>query len=253
MIYISHLLEDKDMAELLNEGQYGIESIEFSISENLDHLDEKLLLYEKRLRDMHCKDLTIHGPFLDINPMAFDSLVLEITRKRYEQAYAAAKALGAKKIVYHTCFIPRVYLLIGWADRVIDFYKRFMDGKEGITVCMENVQDPEIEPILQVAEGVDHPDFGICLDAGHAHCYSKHPVMEWADLLGAHIRHLHVHDNDGSYDMHNALGTGTIPYPELLSLVEKNNPQVTYTIECSDREKVEKSLSFIKKMRFQID
>ena len=40
MIYVSHLLRDEEMKELVEELQVGVESIEFSISENLDHLSE---------------------------------------------------------------------------------------------------------------------------------------------------------------------------------------------------------------------
>ena len=42
MIYISHLLPDEEMQELLKSSELGVESIEFSISENLDHLDKTI-------------------------------------------------------------------------------------------------------------------------------------------------------------------------------------------------------------------
>ena len=29
--------------------------------------------------------------------------------------------------------------MIGWAERVADFFKRFLDGKDGIMIVMENV------------------------------------------------------------------------------------------------------------------
>ena len=50
MIYVSHLLRDEEMKELVEELEVGVESIEFSISENLDHLSEHIKTYRKRLQ-----------------------------------------------------------------------------------------------------------------------------------------------------------------------------------------------------------
>ncbi len=212
MIYFSHLLDDSEMKILLENPGTGLESIEFSIAENLDHLEQKLLAYEKRLEQMEYPSLILHGPFLDLNPAAFDSMVEAATRVRYEQSYLAARKLGAKKLILHTCFQPKIYMLSGWADRVADFYRRFLEDKDDdIQILLENVLDPYPEPILDIVSQIAHPALGICLDMGHAHCYSERPMPEWCQVLGARVQHLHVHDNDGTRDAHLALGDGTVP------------------------------------------
>lgn len=121
MFFISHLLPDEKMKEIITATGFGVESIEFSISENLDNLSSTLIAYEKRLTAMDCRRLILHGPFLDLNPMAFDRHIREITMLRYTQAYKAAKALGAEKIVYHSCYLPQVYFLDGLAQRAVNF------------------------------------------------------------------------------------------------------------------------------------
>lgn len=177
MNYISHLMDDDAMKEVVKKTGMGIESIEFSIAENLDCFEQTLKSYEQRLEHMAPASLTIHGPFLDLNPMAFDSLVQQATMTRYSQAYEAARRLGAKKIIFHAGYVPSVYFLEGWAERMAEFYNRFLEDKTvDIQVLMENVLDPYPEPLREVAEQVKHPAFGICLDVGHAHCYSKVPV-----------------------------------------------------------------------------
>lgn len=246
-LYISHLPTDEQMKEIIGETGCGIESIEFSLANSLSNLSESITRYEKRLQVMGTGELLLHGPFLDLNPMAFDELVLDVTRIRYEQCYQAAKALGAKKIIYHTCYIPRVYMLIGWAERVIDFYNCFLEGKEGIQILMENVQDPEIDPILEVADKIEHPDFGLCLDTGHAHCYSNYEVTEWAEKLGSHVKHVHIHDNDGISDSHLALGEGNVPVKEALTAVFANTPDATVTIECSYADSVRRSVAWLER------
>ena len=51
MIYVSHLICDEDMKELCCQYGTGVESIEFSISDNLDRLESKNRLYQKGWAD----------------------------------------------------------------------------------------------------------------------------------------------------------------------------------------------------------
>ena len=68
--------------------------------------------------------------------------------------------------------------LEGWAARMIEFWNGFMSDKgTEIAICMENVFDPEYEPLLAIAQNVEHPAFGLCLDVGHAHCFTDYPVL----------------------------------------------------------------------------
>lgn len=254
MIYVSHLLNDEEMKELIQTTHMGVESIEFSIAENLDHLPQTLHSYEKRLADLGYPNLILHGPFLDLNPMSYDSLVTESTRKRYDQAYEAAQALGAKKIVFHTCFMPASCFLTGWAQRVADFYCRFLAEKDdSIEILMENVLDPFPDPLAKAAEAIQHPAFGICLDVGHAHCYSDAPISQWSETLLPWIRHFHLHDNQGDRDSHLALGDGSL-FLEQETLFQKyirqllSQKNLTFTIECNSVKDVKRSCAYLQKL-----
>ena len=244
MIYVSHLMDDCELQKLIAATGMGVETIEFSIGENLDRLPKKAEAYRKRLERMGDPLLSVHGPFLDLNPVSYDSLVAAASRKRYETAYEAAQILGAAQIIFHSCFLPRVYFKTGWAERLADFWNDFLKGKTGIQVLMENVYDPWPEVMLETAKRVTHPDFGICLDIGHANCYSEVPVKEWAKILSPCVRHLHVHDNDRTADSHLALGRGDIPFLEIMEMLkgQKRN----YTIECSSREAVLETWEILK-------
>ncbi|MGN0398576.1 MAG: sugar phosphate isomerase/epimerase family protein [Blautia sp.] len=245
MIYISHLIEDTQIREIIRKKGTGVESIEFSIAENLDCLDEKIQKYGERLGNMGDPQLSLHGPFLDLNPMTYDSLIREVTERRYEQVYEAACRLHAKKLVFHTCLVPDAYLLIGWAERMADFFCRFLEGKEGPVVVLENVFDRIPDSMVKVAERVNRPDFQLCLDIGHAFCYSEIPVEDWADCFGTFLNHVHVHDNTGNKDRHMALGDGKIPLDKVWRVIGKYNPRTDYVIECDSMEKVEKSLEVL--------
>jgi len=245
LIYISHLLPDEEMKGLVTETGTGVESIDFSISDNLDHLGRTIERYQKKLEEMGNPPRTLHGPFLDLNPAAFDSLIREVTMTRFTQCYQAGLELGAKKIVYHSGMIPCVYYREGWADQVSRFFTEFLEDKDDLEIVMENVLDEDWRLLLDVYKQVDHPKFKLCLDMGHAHCYSEIPVMEWAEELSPYISHVHVHDNAGDRDSHLGLGKGTLPYHEVLKLLPVSKER-TWTIECSYKEDVLLCLQKIK-------
>ena len=247
MFYFSHLLCDEEMKEVIQETEMGIASIEFSIAENLDNFSKTLLSYEKRLEKMECKKLLLHGPFLDLNPVSYDVSIRNVTMKRYEEAYQAAKALGAKKIVYHTCYVPDFYLLIGWAERMAEFYREFLYEKDSsIEIVMENVLDRIPQPIVEAAEKVEHPAFGLCLDVGHANCYSKVSCKEWFQTEKKYLKHLHLHDNKGDRDSHLPLGAGTVS-GDIVKEALREEQRKTCTIECSTQEAVLASFHFLEK------
>lgn len=240
-IYISHLLPDEEMREVIEKTGAGVESIEFSIAENLDRLGESISSYKKRMRNMGAENLILHGPFLDLNPMTFDREIGRVTRLRYEQAYRAAEELGAEKIVYHSCLCPDAYLLTGWAERTAEFYREFLRGKQGPEVVLENVFDRTWEPLMEAVRKTGMENFHLCFDAGHAGCYSRLTAEQWALQLQGEIEHVHVHDNRGDADSHLAVGEGTIDWEKICQIF-RGREELTYTIECGSRKAVEKSL-----------
>ena len=139
MIYISHLVLDDDMKALVKEYGTGIESIDFSISDNLDQLSDSIKTYWEKMKEIGTRDLILHGPFLDVNPCAYDSMVREATMTRFNQCYEAGLHLGAKKIVFHSGMNPYVYYKEYWAEQVAKFWQEFMQNKTGLEIVLENV------------------------------------------------------------------------------------------------------------------
>ena len=158
MIYLSHLIPDQEMSELFLTYPVGLETIEFSIASCLNHFTDTLHEYSRRIEQMNPAAVSVHGPFLDLNPASYDSIIRAATRERFEQAYAAARALNATKIIYHSCFIPQINYYEGWIEQAVPFWKKFLDDKPtDITICMENVFDGFPSYIKKVIQQVNHP------------------------------------------------------------------------------------------------
>ena len=245
--YVSHLLEDEEMRDVCASAGAGVESIEFSIAENLDRLQESIRSYGRRLEYIGAEGLILHGPFLDLVPSTWDSLIAEATWVRFSQCCQAAEALGAEKIVFHTGFIPNANFIQGWAERQADFFSRFLEKHDRVEIVMENMYDPYPAPLADTVRRVDHPKFRLCLDIGHAHCFGLQPVDEWTQELLPFLSHLHAHDNHGSHDdrthrdEHLALGRGTIDL-KLIRQTLQRHPEVTVTFENNTAEDVMESL-----------
>ena len=62
----------------------------------------------------------------------------------------------------------------------------------------------------QVRDILDrYPDFGMTFDIGHAH-HLDIPPMRFTELLGNRINAVHLHDNNGAFDEHLALGKSSL-------------------------------------------
>lgn len=251
MIYISQLIETTELKELFTAEGVGIELIDFSVGMNLDKKEEYLNKWKNTLTEMGQPQLTIHGPFLDLNPASFESYVQKATWERFHQTYEIAAELHADKIIFHTCRIPLVCYPQGWPKRLAEFWNAFLTSHSEIPVAVENVFDEDPWLMADFAALVTAENFGICLDAGHANCFSQKPVQEWTTALSPWISHLHIHDNHGNSDEHLPLGKGSIPWDTLLPLFTKLPKLTGVTIENAKAEDFRDSLSCLKHHRIK--
>lgn len=248
-IYISQLFTDEEVLELLEKREIGLEIIEFGIGFVLDKEDNGLNDYYKRMGQcIDNRSLSLHGPFLDLNPASFDSLVRNATLKRYNQAYDIAKRLGADRIVFHSCYYEGIYFKESYVKNSINFWKDFFaDKDDNIKIHIENVLEKDMDHLIEVIDGVSNKNLSVCFDIGHANCYSNKPVEEWITRLGTRIGHIHIHNNDGISDSHNGLNNGTIDIKSIFYNIKKycNNPSMT--IEVNNYYEVDESLELINK------
>lgn len=224
---------DENAHVLAEQYGLGLEIAEYCTAWNLDEKRaETDALVRTKVASLPRRIL--HGPFNELFPCAIDPLARQLAAYRYRQAAQRAREFGANKLVIHGGYNPRIYYREWYVAQSIAFWKEFFREDPGVEIVLENVLEEEPEMMLEILRGVDRPDFRMCLDVGHVNVYSQIPVRKWVEVCAPWLSHFHVHNNDGSWDTHSPLRSGTIPIRELMGDIRRLCPEATVTLELLD-------------------
>ena len=86
------------------------------------------------------------------------------------------------------------------------------------------------EELLELVEALDHPLVGVCWDTGHAHLQALDQGRALR-TIGAHLRALHVQDNDGHSDQHLLPFHGTIDWADVMAALAAVSYAGAFTYE----------------------
>lgn len=94
--------------------------------------------------------------------------------------------------------------------------------EHGVVICLENMpmRYLSLAKPLDISEFVreaDRENFKICLDSGHVAVFPGLSPAEAIRTLGKDVKVLHIHDNDGSADLHKDPGSGVIDWAAFAS------------------------------------
>jgi sugar phosphate isomerase/epimerase len=191
----------------------------------------------QRLRDAGL-DVTVHAPFMDLNPGALEPLVREATLQRFRQTLQAAELLHARLVVFHPGFDRWRYggQSQPWIDACLDFWPPLLEqaAAQRCLMVLENIFEETPDTLLAVLSTLDSPWLGHCFDVGHWRLFSKTSLADWFAALGPWLRHLHLHDNRGDRDAHLAIGEGDIDFPGLFKQVKTLTGAPSMTLEIHD-------------------
>ena len=221
--------QPRDVSALARQNGIGLETQSFYDPVLLEEASDALAQHRLHLDGIAPRCL--HGPFGDLCPGSFDPLVQHVARHRFEQAYSVAKELQIDHMVLHHGYVPGTSAPAGWLSRSVLFWQAFFDATAGIFFHLENMLEHEPTLLREVVLAVDRPGLDVCLDIGHAHCYSRTPVVKWIERLGSLIGYVHLHDNHGTEDEHLGLGAGTIAMEEVCAALEAYAPEAVWALE----------------------
>lgn len=109
--------------------------------------------------------------------------------------------------------------------------------KKRVVLMFENTHSgllsnlSDIETILTSV-----PKLWLHLDIAHAHVAGVKDFRYILEKYKTRIRHIHVSDNDGSFDQHKPLGQGNIPWVRIIPLIKSYIPEITITLEVFDTD-----------------
>lgn len=236
----------KDYLEMLRKRRYDLEI--YLSAAVLDQLEKPDL--EKMLEQLDWgPKLTLHAPFMDLNPGAVDPMVRSVTQVRFRQLLDAAAIIKPRAAVFHAAYDRWRYggRTDVWLDYSIDTWRKVMEtaSRIGLRVAVENVFDEDPEALQMLIAKIASPDFGFCFDTGHFNLFSTVSMEQWFTALGRNLVEVHLHDNDGSADSHRALGRGTIDFEMFFRFMREHAPTPVFTLEAHDKNDVEPSLARI--------
>ncbi len=237
---------DEHAFELAQKYNLGIELDQFCTAMYMD--GPVFTVYDAQARSMLSRARVFHGPFNELAPCAIDPRVRQVSMDRYNQAFELMWNYGLKKMVLHGGYVPLVYFKVWYVEQSIPFWKEFLADKPAdFELCLENVMEPDPSYLVEIVEGVDDPRCGLCFDTGHANITKvcEVPTEEWIKAFAPHLKHLHLHNNDGVWDWHKNLAEGTIDMNRVLDLLDEMAPAASITFENIDD--TEKSIEFYNK------
>lgn len=107
-----------------------------------------------------------------------------------------------------------------------DYAKQF-----NITIMVENLIGSHelcltIKEMEEFQRRVDRDNVGITLDCGHYHASAQQEelakdLVKYVETFKNKIKHLHLHDNNGSRDEHKQMGAGTIDFEKYFEALKK--------------------------------
>lgn len=237
----------RDYLGLLRNRRYDLE-IYFQASV-LDQLERPDIEKLRKSLDWD-PQITLHAPFMDLNPGAVDTMIRSATRLRFRQITNVADILRPRTIVFHAGYDRWRYAgrVDIWLENSVGTWEVVMEAanRMGFKVAVENVFDEDPDAISLLVERVNDSAFGFCFDAGHFNLFSKVTMERWFEAMGRRIIELHLHDNDGREDSHWAVGRGVIDFKKLFALLKASGARPVYTIEAHDKDDIEASITRVR-------
>jgi sugar phosphate isomerase/epimerase len=177
----------------------------------------------------------LHGPFHNLNLGARDNHIRDYSRELILRGFDVARMMNSPTMVIHLAILPQYSpeSADAWWRSFFGVFPEVLAGvqESGVALLLENTYETDPAVFERVFEKFSSPQLAMCLDVGHAHCYSPVPPHEWAARLHHRIRHLHISDNDGESDRHWTLGKGTVNISPVLDVFAGDVVRPSITLE----------------------
>ncbi len=195
---------------------------------------------------------TLHAPFFDLAPGALDPQIRKITRQKLQLAFELIEVFHPKAIVCHLNFEDNKhsYKLDQWHEHATKTWNKLIDiaAAQGTTVMLENTYETTPDQHIRMLKTLNSPYARFCLDVGHLMAFADSPWQEWLPSMNPWLGHLHLHDNTGFLDSHNAIGLGNFDFTGLFNHLASHNLNPLVTLEPHTEDDLWSSLDELARM-----
>lgn len=196
---------------------------------------------------------SIHAPLSDVNLASHNERIRNSSILEVKKSMDLASQLGAQIVVVHPGHIPILGRKLN--HKILEYNRDSLKEcstyaqEVGVFMCVENM--PDIEGLLyknldDLESLIINIDAYLTLDVGHAH-NNMFTVEEM--LNNSRIKHVHLSDNDGSYDSHQALGKiknrKGINFKSLFNGLKKTKYDGMLVVEVEEPSAVTDSLHYL--------
>ncbi len=246
---IPKLQQMKDYLVFAEEYQMRFEYNDFFLPAVLDHeLETERLIETYLAAGRDCSQDTLHGAFLDICINSMDSSIFKVSDMRVRQSMEIARKMGLRAVIFHTNYIVNFRLqgyLDTWLLRSEAYWRQILKEYQGQEIFLENMFDASPVLLGQLAERMaDEPRFAVCLDTAHA-LISGSPLEPWLEGLRPYVVHVHINDNDGIEDLHQAVGSGKFPWELYDRWIRSFEHKPSVLIEVREFDDLKKSVEYM--------
>jgi len=204
--------------------------------------------------------VTLHATFYDINLATINSYLRKASLQCYKTYLDLGEKINVRTMIVHAgsqhrdaADIKELWDLA--CSNLVENLKILGDyaATKNICLALEN-SPPNSNPLLvynwqshqDILNRVNHPQVRAVLDIAHAHLH-RLDISQYYRNIKDELAELHIHNNDGREDLHNAIDDGTIDYEKFF---RKNRVTVPVIMEIKNVAEAVRSLQWIKKFEW---
>jgi len=197
--------------------------------------------------------LRLHAPMAKVNYDQIKDTVSDL-KNIYAKVIHLCKFLGIQDVVTHVEFNPSIDFPMNeqFKNAFLLWNGLFSDLKHNnIKLIIENHYEEDPDYLIKLAEAIDSPFFGLCIDVGHVNAFGRINIKEWIQKHPENVlKEVHLADNKGDGDTHLPLGEGSIDFSDILKNFERRKDKFVFVLEPKETNDIGKSLFYLKRHSF---
>ncbi|AEH06878.1 sugar phosphate isomerase/epimerase family protein [Methanothermococcus okinawensis] len=212
---------DKDLKYALEYLEKKVRYVELNCDGNINVMEKENM----DIPNSYDLNYTLHCPLTDLNLSSFRDKIRKVSLDFVEDILKTADKVNANLVVLHPGYCVFKYDYKKSLNALIQSLKDLnnIQKEYSIKITIENMPSYSMfmfrEPTDEIINNLG--DLGITFDIGHSFLNKNMGKFLDNDELIKKISHIHIHDNNGEFDEHLAIGKGRIDFEKYKGNIKK--------------------------------